>query len=93
MCLSVGANGIAWRKEAYKQPKCQDLVGSWIAIQYDDDSATGPDGIVDKVWYNGLVTAYDENLISYQIAWEVRLLSLIYCLKRPTSHHITPAWT
>jgi hypothetical protein len=62
------------KKKPRKQPKRQELVGSWIAIEYDDGSVpVNPDGVAEKVWYNGLVMAYDDNLSSYLISWEVRL--------------------
>ena len=56
-----------------KQPVRFDLVGKWIAIEYDDEAAKAerPDDPVEKVWYNGLVMAYDDNLHSYLISWEV----------------------
>ena len=57
-----------------KQPTKFDLVGKWVAIEYDDDSATAASGDgapPQKVYYNGLVMAYDDNLHSYLISWEV----------------------
>jgi hypothetical protein len=56
-----------------KQPVKFDLVGKWIAIEYDDEAAKAerPNDPVEKVWYNGLVMAYDDNLHSYLISWEV----------------------
>ena len=53
-----------------KQPSGFDLVGSWIAVEYDDGSSTAG-GDSSKVWYNGLVMAFDPNLMSYLVGWEV----------------------
>ena len=59
-----------------KQPTEFDLVGKWVAIEYNADDSTvaepedGDSTPPQKVLHNGLVKAYDANLHSYRISWE-----------------------
>ena len=59
----LGGHGVQREHQAQalprkkKQPVRFDLVGKWIAIEYDDEAAKAerPNDPVEKVWYNGLV--------------------------------------
>ena len=60
---------ISGREPTVTQPTKLDLVGKWVAIEYNDDGAAAV--TPQKVLHNGLIKAYDDNLDSYLISWEV----------------------